>query len=556
MKFFDRHLNDYKARFAVRRIVVLSLLALLIGLSDSARSQSAPPDLWIAPLQPLVRDDGQQAGAVDYFSLFEHGAPWEEIAQHTTVFKIYPELVRSAKDDQLRMLLAGLRERHIALSLETKILTRSGSCVSGADHNPWMVGLVKRLKGLGAELQSVSMVGPLVDGHVSTGPGACHYPISDVAADAARSVAMMREIYPDLIVGEIEPVGGGPGFPTASQLGEWFTAFQRFSGKPVAFLHVDTVWGTPWHDDMRAIAKQATASGVAFGVIYKADPTELSDAAFASSTLESADLVEAVLGGPPQQVVFQSWEDYPRHALPDTDMTTLTGIARAYLRLHTQLSSPVSGRILLTDQGGQPISGADIAVEMHQPDDKPVLVPQVIEGVVPHSATKALFALRIHAECDCTSQPVAMALAGFRFRQPDVSNEFTWDIRGWGSAGGSRDGPIIRIDAAAGQKLILNGPTFPVSADRKFVAQFDWQVPQGDEHTGSAALIFLSASDNEVRRTGYPLRPTWQIVATLHTGPDGFAILPPLDKGLGASYRARYVGDLSRRPAFLSLLSE
>ena len=32
--------------------------------------------VWFAPMQPSQRPDGTQAGSMDYFGMFEPGAPW------------------------------------------------------------------------------------------------------------------------------------------------------------------------------------------------------------------------------------------------------------------------------------------------------------------------------------------------------------------------------------------------------------------------------------------------------------------------------------------------
>ena len=535
----------------VRRLTAFVLAACVYPLAQT-RAEHPAPEVWLAPLQPAERKDGTKAGAIDYFALFQPNAPWQATARHVSVFKVYPELLRSASDEELRAMLADLRSRHIRLGLETKILTQTGWCGPDADHKPWMVGLVQRLKQLGAELDSVSMVGPLVDGHVSANAGWCHRPISEVAADAARTVALMRGIYPGLTVGEIEPVGGGPGFPTAAELRQWFTAFQQASGTPVAFLHVDTVWGTAWRDDMRAIARQARTAGVRFGVIYKADPTELSDAAFAGAALANADAAEAVLEGPPDQVIIQSWEDFPRHALPDSDPSSLTGIARAYLRPHTALGLAGPGRVRLASSDGAPIAGATLRVAVLGPEAQPALVGQELAGMVPHGAASALLALRIHTECTCSPGPVSLMLSGFQFRQPGVA-DVIGSLPGWGRAGVAADGsPAIRVDAAPGQRLVLNGPRFPVTADRPFVAKFRWQVPASGGDTGFMSVIFQSAAGQEIRRTVYPLRPSWQVVGSLTTGIDGMASSPPRRQP-GASVRLEYQGDIAHRPALLPL---
>src|SRR5690348_12667857 len=164
----------------------------------TVRASRDAPELWLAPLQPLVRPDGTEAGSADYFDLFKSEAAWQTVATHATVFQIYPELLRSASDADLQRMGAWLDNHKIALGLETKILTRTAWCVAGNAHRPWMVDLIGRLKRLGLNLQRLAMVGPLVDGHIATGYGACQRSIAEVADDAANTVRLIRELFPNV----------------------------------------------------------------------------------------------------------------------------------------------------------------------------------------------------------------------------------------------------------------------------------------------------------------------------------------------------------------------
>ena len=122
----------------------------------------------------------------------------------------------------------------------------------------------------------------------------------------------------------------------------------RHGAKRVANLWPSCIW-TPigarlWPHALADVARQTRGAGIRFGVIYKGEPSDVSDVAFTTAALTHADEVEAVLAGQPDDVILQSWENYPRHALPDTDPGSMTGLLRAYQRGRTRLAT-IAGNI-------------------------------------------------------------------------------------------------------------------------------------------------------------------------------------------------------------------
>ena len=321
--------NRFRTKATLRSIGA-ALCAILAVLQTSRAADK--PQIWVALAPGHQRPNGTFAGAADFADLFSPGAPWSTVAGRVGVFKIYPELVRDGSDAELRRLLDGLAARKIALGLEIPVLVDTvGSCTPGKPKSRWMLGFVERLRKLGADLRYLAAVGPLVDGHVSIKPGYCHLPIPDVADDAAHTIAEMRKIYPELQVGEIEPVGHRKDYPDWRELGAWFNAFSKAAGRPPAFLHVDITWGLPWRDDLLSVARQTRAAGIPFGAIYNAEGSS-ADADYARAVLQHAREVESVLGGAPDHVVFQSWVNNPRRALPESDPATMTGMVLSYMR--------------------------------------------------------------------------------------------------------------------------------------------------------------------------------------------------------------------------------
>ena len=515
--------------------VIASLIAIqFFALVPNAYGTSLDrPEIWLAPLHPNDRAGG--LGAADYFALFDSSSPWRIVASHVTVFQIFLDLLRRESDETLRRVFDGLAARHIDLAVEMPVLVDTAKCEQGTKETQWMAPLIAKLKRLGGKLRYVVMVGPLVDGHTYTRDNYCHSPIPEVAADAARTIRAIREIYPDVIVGETEPVGSGADFPDWSELPQWFDAFRRASGRGIAFIHMDVTWGLAWRDDLLDVARQARASGMKFGVIYDGDGSELSSGLAAQNVGEHEKAIESLPGMPPDQVIFETWFSYPDHVLPERDPTSMTGMVFDYLLPHTNLKFVNSSQAQLLDSQGAPISGAPLILEAHKALGSDGLVGQRIDGTVPVDARSALFAVRIHTECECEQRTEAIDLADFTYSenaQPE-GTAFSWNMNAWTqhSADASkgievRVPPVILLKTRAGEKLALNSPSFAVTAGSHFDAQFVWNVDAESENTGYATLIFLGANGNEVHRVLHYFRETFERVITLRSDRNGFARLP------------------------------
>jgi hypothetical protein len=531
-------------------------------MQSAARSTNRNEVIWLCPLQPLQRADGSQGGVEDYFDLFRPYSPWDFTAAHIRFFKIYPELVRSASDSQLRSLIAELSTRRISLALETPVLPEGAACHRGSGTSEaWMLDSVVRLKQLGADLAAIAMVGPLVDGYVTTHHEGCPRTMDSVAAEAAHIAANFRALYPRILIGDIEPIGNSNADPTSTDFQEWFRAWQTASGEPLAFLHVDTEWGSNWSQPMRDVAHEAGTTGIRFGVIYNGTRQDLSDAAFSRVALRHATQVGHALGHVPEDVVFQSWENFPRKALPDNDLSTMTGMVRAYLRDLTKLERGNSGSVRLSDlRTGAGIARANITLEVHDPPPEGAFQERILRGQTPHSAVSALLGLRIHKECLCSPGSATASFQDFSFRQDSEGREFTWNFDKWGTGGKGLLRPTmvdgkraLSVRAESTDTVTLNSPSFPVEPDKKFDARIRWKVEPISDDTGFLAIIFLGEDGKEIARTSQFLETTWRPLGDLPTGPSGEATIPPTALQQGSLIRLRFQGDLVHQPAELVL---
>lgn len=535
------------ARAAAGFFVAFLCWALVPAGPAAAR---AKPEIWLAPLHPNDRPGG--LGAADYFELFSPAAQWQGVALHVSVFQIYLDLIKRASDEQLSQLLEGLAERRMALAVEMPVLVDTAWCEPGKKGAQWMVPLIGRLKRLGADLRYVTMVGPLVDGHTYTKDHYCHRPIREVALDAARTIRAVREFYPDVTVGETEPVGRGGNFPDWSELGQWLAAFKEASGESIAFLHLDVTWGLPWQPDLMEVARESRAAGVKFGVIYDGDGTELSSQAAARSIAEHQRSVEGLPGLPLDQVIFQTWFSFPDHVLPEKDPNSMTGIVLQYLRLPAKLNLVGKRRAQLLGSDGVPIDGAEVSLEGHEPSGGDSLVAETLEGMVPTGAKAALFAVRIHTECTCRDEPAAIGLGDFSYAEGASAgpSAFRWRPESWASdratdgetrpPGASR---TVSLAAQAGQRISLNSPRFTASPGAHFDARFSWNVDGRSENTGFVAIIFFGSDGREIHRVPRQFRETYRRLVVLHSDVGGMVEVPPELKFSAIDTRLVFSGD-------------
>jgi hypothetical protein len=172
----------------------------------------ASQTIWFAPLDPAFRPEVNYSGSVDYLDLFSHSAPWQTAASHVQVFKIYTNLIDYFSDDDLRRIFADLDRRGIALAVEFGPLgpenCGGGEGFTGANAQH----VASRLQQTGGKPRYIAMDEPFYNGNISNGydpsygNSACHWTPEKVASNALAHIALIRQVFPDVQVGDIEPL--------------------------------------------------------------------------------------------------------------------------------------------------------------------------------------------------------------------------------------------------------------------------------------------------------------------------------------------------------------
>ncbi len=303
--------------------------ASVLALALLANRAAAATEVWLAPLSDVTPTG---IGSADYLRLVTDSASWADVAPDTAVFKIYPYFTGRSPDAELRGLIRVLRSQKIALALEGRVLSRVHGCDGRrGDGGEATIHLMERIKNAGGTVAYLAMDEPLK--HVTTGPKDCRPTLADAARDVAANIRSYREVFPDLRVGDIEPIGTWSHTETllADNLA-WLKAYRDMAGEPLAFFHADVGWTTDWVGICAELQRDLADQHIPFGMIYNGEDLAGSAADWASQARAHFRAFEDGTRPPPDTAVIQSWVRFPRHALPDTDANSLTGVELDYLK--------------------------------------------------------------------------------------------------------------------------------------------------------------------------------------------------------------------------------
>lgn len=305
---------------------------------------SARPLIWFAPLPPLPMGPGRQyTGSDDFLDLFTADARWTNAAGRIGVFKLYGEWVDYTDGASLGSAVRGIGDRGIVLAVEAGPLDAAATCGAGVEGFAGResgLRLARTIRAAGGVLQVIALDEPWYFAHVYDGPNACHWPVEQVAEGVAAFVAAVREEFPWVQVGDIEPA---PPPVSAAGLAAWIDAYTAAVGAPPAFLHLDVDWArSDWPAQALAVETASRQRGVPFGLIYNGG-SATSDATWAYRAGTRVVAYEDVAGGRPDHVVFQSWMDKPDAVLPETEPSSFTALINRYVDDRAALDDPPPG---------------------------------------------------------------------------------------------------------------------------------------------------------------------------------------------------------------------
>lgn len=503
-------------------------LCAIVSLAPATAARPAAADgrdLWFAPFPygipaaPFQED----YGAYDFQELFEHPEQWPDALAGVDVIKLYTGWLTSVSDADLQTAVDFMKAHDIEIAVEVLALRYDTVCGFGVEgFAPDPVGLattvIDRIRAAGGTVRYLALQEPLTfASSVYTGPNACNWPIEKIASEVKSFVSAMRAKYPAVVIGDIEN-----DHPTPEQQFAFMDAFEAATGQPFAFYHLDIDWTlrSDWPFRAKAVEEGAHTRGIEFGLLtYGADGAS-NDERWLLDSLDHVARYTGMAGGLPDDVIFQSWHEYPRYLLPESEPGTYTWLLRDYLAAGPSLALTVTGGLgatqrtataTLRDAAGAPLANETVRLVAKRLDGPGSFQQYTATGIVPAGATSAVVGYRANSECNCSPERVDVLLRGVSYRENGgeerVPNSMFADGIGgwypWGAstltAGGMRIAPDRAHDGG------MNSPAFPATAGVPFEVSFDARV--GPQSTGGGYFVLVFLGDTELSRVRIPFDP-------------------------------------------------
>jgi hypothetical protein len=525
---------------------------------------------WFAPLPPGIWSDGP-AGVEDYMKLFTPSAPWSEAASHTKVFKVsnnpvfLAELPGTPSDSQWRQVFADLNRRGIELAIEWGPLTPEGcgTNMEGFDGETG-VRMANKIKALGGPLNYIAMDEPFA------GALGCNWTPRQTAENALRSIARVRTVFPDVIVGDIEPIPAAQApADWLRRYAAWLDAWEEVFGAPLPFVHLDVNWSLDWVPHVEAMRHEMVSRHIPFGMIYNDYWEDITDADWVRDAIAHFTKYETQTEVTPDHVVFQTWDHHPLHALPETSPAAMTYDVDSYFRQRTHVSlhaeqSRASGE-LRNRETHTSIGAAEVTISRLPLSGPGDIATYTITGTVPAGATQALLQICVN-ECALPLPPAPNDMNFYSYRYMDKANtaseNFARGLDGWfieNDAGATASvqfvsdstGKSLLFKATAAQQIFVNSPPLTVEPGSAFTMTMRARVSPASADSGNFALIFFPP-DGVAPRMTVPIAAAPAIVATAQTDADGrYSVSVPAPTVPGKfQIQAKFAGSPTLWPAF------
>lgn len=532
-----------------------ALLALdpLIGLS-------------VIPPMPAGADLPLPPGMADFDRMFEPGGAddWTAARAQTDVFKLHAWQVRHfLSDEQLVAIFDFLDAHDIPLMFETEPLPPPDP--DECDHTesfegPYDLEMAQRLSDLGGTVDFVAVEEPYHFAHKLEGPGACRYPVERVVDEVIDYVEQIREIYPGVPVGSIEPIWSTPVMTTPDDMAVWLDTYADRAGEPFAFLHLDPDWyWDRWPEVAAGIEEIADARDVPMGVLYNGG-FESDSASWMQFLMENAARLEIEYGVTPQHVMIQSWVDQPEFSLPDDDLAALTSGVVRYVGDRTVVDGEVADRqfvATLATSGGRPIVGATLTLVPRTLADG--IGSASLTGSVPDDASIAEILIRSNAEgagpgvADVRIVEIRYADGGAGTNKVP-NGDFAEGLADWG-VGGEPPGTVevagdetnrwIEIAATPDEQVIINGGGQEVVPGSEFELEVTYSITPESIGSTLVAVEFPGFARHSLVLPS----PDLDAIEAV-TGDDGVAVFGLDDLGPGPyEFEVSWPGDLAQWPA-------
>ena len=306
---------------------VSCLLAALAAVA-LAQGPAPKPTVWIGP--PGV-ENGKSLRA-----MFEHPDEWKETRSMVDGLLYADHNFKQFSDDDLRLWFSRLREWKLRLTLEVGAIKEwgiTGEITFTRQRPTW-----DRIQNLGGKIYAVAMDEPLLCTRKWL-----KKPDEYAVEETARFIALARERYPDLLIGDIETY---PSIPLADHY-RWIDNLNRrlreLHVRELDFYRLDVNWinftvqQTGSWKEVKQLEQYCRARKLPFSLIYwPADLPALKRLGRAGESTWYISIMRqaqdyVVVGGAPDQYVIESWVGAPSASVPEITAWTFTNSVRDFV---------------------------------------------------------------------------------------------------------------------------------------------------------------------------------------------------------------------------------
>ena len=296
---------------AVEDLYAGSATTIFAAPSASADEPSIP--IWYAP-----------APTGEYFQTVLDNPQLFQTIGDIKVFKMY--LALDWPDATLRAFFAYCSANNIKLGAEAPALVANAgdkdAGVEGFASTGAMLAAMQRIKAMGGTLSYVAWDEPLFYGSTVTDT----YTMAEVASQVAASASAVRAIFPDVQIGDIEPVDIAMDSPATLQA--WFAAYAKASGTQFTSFLADTnTEPLNWQSNLANTIAVAHEDGIPVGEIIVANGAAPNNAAWAATAVANALEMLSDPSLRPNYLDVQSWQIYPSESADPTAPGTLASVA-------------------------------------------------------------------------------------------------------------------------------------------------------------------------------------------------------------------------------------
>jgi hypothetical protein len=314
---------------------MISAALIATTTTVAAQADTLIPQLVIGPPGDSIRE------------LFDHPNEWSRTRARTGAILCTDHILAHFSDEELRKWFGLMRSWGISLELEVGAIKEWGPSAEDtfrAEKPIW-----DRAVRLGADIKSIAMDEPLVASRAML-----HRPDDYAVVQTAQFVSLVRNSYPAIRIGDIEPYPAIPLGDHVSWVNQLQERLQQQHVRSLDFYRLDVDWVSfaktgrgNWRDVSSLVTTLRTAH-LPVSMIYWASgyPSEKAEGIAGNDTWyvevlgQGYDVADA--GIAPDQFVVESWIEAPDRIVPENQEFTFT---RSVLDLARKHNVPSKGNI-------------------------------------------------------------------------------------------------------------------------------------------------------------------------------------------------------------------